>query len=474
MPLAFDTNGPISLDAINSYIGGYASPEAALMDTPLQSRNFLADRYQRLTGDPFSDPFESAIKNRSGALTEAAANGASVAVGSNTGGRLLSLPNFMAPNANANPATPIPTNVEGRPLSMSGQRTTNNGLLMSMMQGQAAKNRLASTDLAIPSPDSNNYLSVLEQRANLVGAGDLHRRIYQSNPDLFSRGTAADDPRFARVQGGKEGKVEAADALHPIAMDPTFIQETRRNPEKAKAYYSAVSGGRDYTTDITAKSQLLSEQSDARKKLIEGIKNVKADPFTGDLTKVVEVKNSITGRLEAQEIPLSDMEKSAIEAEGGFKRIYGTDIPNRSGIPSLKGASQEENIAYRDRARKLKQADPSLTPQNAAALAHRQLFQEQQNKGKVQPGFLSRLGSGIGSAYDVARSSVNTPAAILSQLMNKQPIDPRNPGNAFQLPSSTEMTRDIAPVLAARAAKERETMPTLASIMNEGFGYWTQ
>lgn len=386
MPLP-NQNRLAPADAIRAYIGGYDSPEAAQRLIPFSVQQSIRSQYGDLTGDAFADPFDEARIMRDRQVAEAAASGASVSVGSNRGSRLLSAPTVSSPMpaANGQPPPMIPTNMEGSPLSPLGVRTTQNSLMTSMLQRQGQQHSMAGTDLMVPPPDANNYLNIIEQRASLSGSRDLFDKIQRSNPNVFSSGTASDDPRFAKVQGGKEGKIEAADALHPIALDTTFMQEARRNPTKAKALYAAVTNGRDYDTDIAGKSQLLAEQRDSRKKLIEGIKNVEADPVTGELFKVVESKD-LGGKISQQRVPLNPMDKAAIEAEGGFKRIYGVDLPDRGGLPPLQGTTAEEQIAYRTRTQELMKKNSTLTVAAASKLAHRQLYEEQRDKVATQEG----------------------------------------------------------------------------------------
>lgn len=375
---------PISLDAIQQYLGRYASPEAAESDlqfnAPTGASSFLAKQYQNLTGDPFSDPIQDAKRNRDAAALAAANSGASFASGSNMGPTMLSAPPIAstAP-VSSNPQSLTPsTNTMGQPLSAVGQHEVSNSLLTSMLQQQGSRYQMANASNQLPSPNSNQYFATLQTRANAAGAGDLFNEIHTSDPTVFAKGISS-DPRFARIQGGKNGKIEAADSIHPLAMNSRFIQETKQNPERAKALYAAATNGRDYQTDIEAKSQLLSEQSDSRKKLLEGVKSVKADPITGELHKIVEVKNSLTGKLEAQEIPLSDMEKSAIDAEGGFKRIYGVDIPNRGGVTLPGRPTAEQNKQYQSIVGQLVKSGKSL--EEAKNIAHTQMYKATQSAG---------------------------------------------------------------------------------------------
>lgn len=377
----FNVSGPTSMDAIQSYIGGYATPEAAAMDTPSAPTNYLNSQYQRITGDAFADPFEDAAKNRNAAMIEAAANGASVAVGSNTGQKLLSVPILppQGPQVMSGSGGGVALASMMPALSPSGQRTADNSILTSMLQmrGGAANN--ARADMQVPEPTANNYLQVLGQRANSIGAGDLFSKIQRSNPSAFSAGISADDPRFARIQGGANGKVEAADALHPIANDPHFREELRRNPTKAQALYSAVTNGRDYNTDITAKSQLLSEQSDSRKKMIEGLKGVEADPITGVYTHQKETIG-LGGEVTIKKVPLTPHEVAAIDTEGGFKRIFGVEVPDKGGLPPLPGkTTAAQNQDYRTRVAALV-AEKKIPAKEAANIVHGQMFTEQQQQ----------------------------------------------------------------------------------------------
>lgn len=376
----FNVGGPTTMDAIQSYIGGYATPEAAQADTPSPAQDYLKNEYGRITGDAFANPFTDAASSHNDAMIQAASNGASVAVGSNMGQRLLTLPTAPTPQTPTVPGTP------GTPppllpnLSPSGQRTVANSALTNMLQMQGGMENNARADMQVPAPNANNYLQVLDQRAAAVGAGELHSKIYQSNPSAFSAGIASDDPRFARIQGGgAAGKVEAGDALHPVANDPHFREEMRLHPERAKAYYSAVTNGRDYNTDITAKSQLLSEQSDARKKMIGGLKGVEADPMTGVYTHQKETIG-LGGEITIKKVPLTPMEVAAIDTEGGFKRIFGVEIPDKGGLPALPGKTTvAQNQDYRTRVAALV-SEKKIPVKQAADIVHTQMYQEQQGK----------------------------------------------------------------------------------------------
>lgn len=410
MPQFFDVRRPTGMNEIQQLLAGYTSPEAAeadLRSNAPQGLDYLTRNYSALTGDPFSDPFEDASNVRARSMTEAAMNGASVATGSNRGMSLLSLPDVpvatVATPSSANPSLPI---------SPRGQRTTENSLITSMLQAQGNRYQMAGKDLIVPPPQANDYLHVLEKRANMSGAGELWREIYRNNPNIFSKGTASDDPRFARVQGGKDGKIEAADAIHPLAFDPIFVQETKRNPERAKALYSAVTNGRDYNSDITAKSQLMAEQRDTRQKLIAGIKNPHADPVTGELFKIIETPNRFTGAIEQQKVPLDDLEKAAVEAEGGFKRIFGVDLPNRGGLPAY-GETQEEISAHRDLTQRI-MAEKKIPAAQASVIAKNQLYQQQQNRGAQPTAAVASEGGPLDALMFTQPRDVIAPVANLA------------------------------------------------------------
>lgn len=423
------------MEDIQRFIADYDTPEAAQSDlffNAPNARGYLEKQYQALTGDAFADPFQKAKRFQSDAMTEAAMNGASVATGSNMGPRILSMPQQqqpqVAPMVNGKPQVVQPmTNMEGTPLSALGNRTTQNSLMTSLMQERGREYQMAGTDLMAPPPGANDYLQKLEQRASLSGSRDLFDKIQRSNPSVFSASPSSDDPRFSRVQGGKDGKIEAADSLHPIALDPHFMQETRRNPAKAKALYSAITNGRDYETDVKAKSGLLAEQRDARKKLIEGIKNPQADPVTGEVFKLVDTKGQ-DGKIVQQRVPIDSMERAAIEAEPGeFKRIYGMDLPNRKGLTPY-GESPEEQLAHRELTQKI-MAEKKLPADQASKLAQTQLYQQQQNRG-VQPAATNTGGGpldamGFWNLNDIAAPIVNVNTGMLNALKSQLNVPSR-------------------------------------------------
>lgn len=365
---------PIDLTEL---IRQYASP-AANAGVSMQGRNAMTDRYAALTGDPFADPFKDNEDQRYQAAMQAAMNGASVSSGGVGGPRVLTPMTSSLPVGPTTVPVAAPLNAMGVPLTNTGNRAVDNSLLTSMLQQQGNRYKMAGADLSIPSPSANNYLSILDKRAALAGASDLHGEIYRSDPTVFDKGTAADDPRFARTPIGKDGKVEAADALHPVAMTERFIQEARRNPARAAAYYSAVTGGRDYDTDVKAKSQLLAEQHDSRQKIIGGLKQITADPITGKLSEDGGV-DPLTGMIRPPR-PLTAYETAVVNSEKGTQRETGVQIPGFGGI-SLTGLSPAGKEEFQRRTQQL-MTTGKLSAQDAAALAQKQMHAEQ-NRGKV-------------------------------------------------------------------------------------------
>lgn len=487
----FNVNHPTTLPEIQNYLASYASPEAAESDLQFnspQGGDYLNKQYQALTGDPMASPIEDAKRARDAAVLQAAGNGASFAVGSPMGPSMLSAPATaptlsgppMTGNTGGVPVAPPPLNSQGQLVSPTAQRSNANAAITSMMQGQGNQFQMAGKDLQLPDAKANNYLSILDKRTAAAGVGDLFGKIYRSNPELFAQGSAADDPRFARVQGGKEGKIEAADALHPVALDPTFMQEARRNPQKAQALYKAVTNGRDYNTDIAAKSQLLAEQRDSRQKLIGGIKNVEADPVTGDLYKMVETKD-LAGNLTQQRVPLTPFEHAAIETEGGFKRIYGVDLPDRAGL-NLPGMTPQETADYRARTQQVMK-EKGLDAKAASDLVHRQMYAEQSAKGKAPPssattsdgtgGMLDTMG--FTQPEDYIAPSVNPIIKAANLLKGGLNITPRAT-NAISAMMGSKYRASLIPDLPEvsssmnqdEAMKRRSTMDLLQQLLAKG------
>jgi hypothetical protein len=397
----FNVNAPTSLDAIDQYIGSYATPEAAEMDTfsnAPRGYDYLEKNYQDLTGDAFAHPFEDAKNARARAMTEAAMNGASVATGSNTGMRMLSLPTPGAPPpvqadpivANANTKHTVPTLAPtlpsgSLPLSPLGTREVARAAMLKMMQTKGNQYRLASSDMQIPAPSDANYLDVLSKRAALTGTADAFEKIRQTNPTALQTQTGG-DPRFARLQG-KDGKAIGA-TIHPLAFDDTFQELARQQPEKAQALYHAVTN-RDYATDHDAQVQLITEQRDARKKIIEGIKGLEADPITGDMYKVVETKD-FDGSIKQQRMPITPLDRAAIEAEGGAKRIYGVDLPGMGGLKKIPGMTDKGHNEYKNRAAAIRAKNPDLPVEQVSKMA---LATMKADQGKVRTG---AQGEGVG------------------------------------------------------------------------------
>jgi hypothetical protein len=412
----FNVNQPTDLNSIEGALSAYSTPEAAVADFDANApggRDYLASQYQRLTGDAFADPFADMAKSESSDMIKAAMGGASVATGSNTGMRLLSPmtppPVAVAPTApGATPGPALPLALPN--LSAAGNRDVARDSLLKMMQMKGNQTRLASEAMQIPSPTSAGYMDVLQQRAALAGVGTDFSRI---NPDLL-QSQEGGDPRFARLQG-KDGKAIGA-TIHPVAYDPHFQELTRQDPAKANALYHAVTN-RDYGTDHDAQVQLLVEQRDARKKIIEDIKSLEADPVTGDLYKMINVKD-FDGTIKQQRVPVTPLDRAAIEAEGGTKRIYGVDLPGQGGLKKLPGMTNDELAQYRSTTQQLMK-DKGLTVEAASALAHRMLYAKQQTTNAPAtapqaPGFQRALQS----ITDAEISGVNAVPKLLNYFLS--------------------------------------------------------
>lgn len=429
----FNVNGPTSLDAIDQYIGSYATPEAAESDTRFnapQGYDYLTKQFQNLTGDAFADPFKEASDQRARSMTEAAMNGASVATGSNTGMRMLSAPRPMAPPVQVDPKAPVAPTAMPLGLSPLGNRDVAKDQLLKMMQMKGNQERLASTDMQIPDPSSGNYMDVLSKRAALTGTSEAFEKIRQENPTALQTQTGG-DPRFARLQG-KDGKAIGA-TIHPLAFDDHFQELARQDPNKANALYHAVTN-RDYATDHDAQVQLITEQRDARKKIIEGIKGLEADPITGDLYKIVESKDPF-GTIQQQRVPITPLDKAAIEAEGGSKRIYGVDLPGMGGLKKIPGMTDKGHGEYRNRAAELRKAHPELSTEQASAQALASMKSDQ-NKNRATN---APQGEGVGlldtmmqyNSKDALAAGVVNPVISAANATNKLFNVPSRAANAI-------------------------------------------
>lgn len=414
----FNSQGPINLDAISQYIGSYTTPEAAEMDTRSnapQGLDFLKQKYQAITGDAFADPFADASTARAHAMTEAAMNGGSVATGSNTGMKLLSLPPpppASTPTALGPGVTPT---TSGSPLlSALGNRQVAKDSLLQMLQAGGNQYRIAGNDLQIPHPTAANFLDVLEKRSAVAGATDEFRKIQRENPDALRPAAEIGDPRFARTAAGKA--IGQRD-LHPLAMDKTFQELSRQDPHRANALYHAVTN-RDYATDIEAKRTSLVEQRDARKKIIEGIKGLEADPVTGDLYKVVERTDPL-GQVQQQRVPITPLEKVAIEAEGGTKRLYGVDLPGQGGLKKIPGMTGEGHTEYVNRTQEFRKKGLSVEEASRNAIASMKADQLKKAGPATPSTLVSNLMKTAQGMTDTMIGQANLAPKLLNFLLTK-------------------------------------------------------
>jgi len=397
--LQFDVRGPTTMAAINQYIGGYKTPEAALTDTEKRAPGglkYLRDNYQALTGDFFADPFEDAIKARDDAGYNARM---SAAMGSRGGG-VVAPPSGAAPQVatvqRPDDWQPTATNWADREIQREAFRRS--------MERSSAMDRLNSPEMQLPTGDvSQNWADfqdsqrLIEKRMNLAGTRDLYDKI---GPEVFSRGTTADDPRFARVQGGKDGKIEASDALHPIALHPEFIRELARNPQKAKLAYYAATNGRDYETDIAGGAQLRKEQGDVADKMIAAYHGLYADEITGQLYETGKLDS---GGTKQPDRPLTQYEMDVVKSRKGTQRLTGVQVPGYGGM-QLPGADEEGLNAVRTRAKELMREDPTLKPKAAFDMAHSQLAPNKVATSQSRPG----LWKATDALENFMTSTVNT------------------------------------------------------------------
>jgi hypothetical protein len=455
--IGFNVNQPLDDPRmIAAAIGGYETPEAAEMDfrsNAPRGMQYLTNQYQRLTGDAFADPFEDAKKQRSEAMVHAAMSGASVATGSNTGMRLLgmrdiggipSIPTTTPLGSTASARRPVatlqqPTNSPpvGPALlpSLAGNVDVRNEALRNMLTNKGQLYRLQEKDMQIPDVIDDNFYNVLQKRANLLNVGSEFSKIPAQL--LTASASTSDDSRFDKTQAGKTVGMD----IHPIAYDDNFQELTRREPEKASALYHAVTN-RDYDTDVKAKSQLLTEQRGDRRKLIEGIKGLEADPVTGDLYKVVERTDPL-GQVQRQRVQISPLEKAAIEAEGGTKRIYGVDLPGRGGLPKLPGMDDTELVQYRGLTQKFMK-EKGVDVKTASQLAHRTLYQQQQEQTNPAPAQRSGAQQWGNALSDTLVSEVNFPIKLANELLGAPHLN-LGLGNAPipLLPHSNEIQNDV-------------------------------
>lgn len=453
----FNEAGPTSEAAINSYIGSYASPEAAQADTQEnapQGYDYLKSEYGRLTGDFTADPFQDAIKSRTDALTQAALGGASLATGDvRVGGRLLSLPQ-----------TPVTSNTTGAPpvdpsLSVGGNRQVDNSLMTTMLQQQGAQYQLNRKENQIPdinAPDfsPSNYLNVVQRRANLAGVGPEFALLMKNNPDAIAG--PAGDPRFSIDPNTK--KIISSDELHPLAYDPGFIQMTKNQPDKANALFYALTG-EDYKTAVGSKIESLVEQRAQRQKILEGIKGISADPITGAQFKTIETKDPLTNAVVQQQLPLTDLEKAALAKEGGTERLFGVQLPGLGGLERPKGMTDDEYTSYVNTAQQLRAKNPNAPVSQVANAALKMLYTAQQ--GRMAPP--AKSGGIASAALPLSRfwtGNINNVSSLLNDVM--QPAL----GGARPLPMIPD-PKDIASTLS-------RDIPAPSDIYAQGVKYWEQ
>lgn len=422
-----DINRGLSPELISNIIGQYATPEAA--DTDMffnapRARQHIVDQYQRFSGDAFADPFADFSRGNANAVAEAGRAGATIAAGSNMGARVLSFPQqSQQPVATLQPGS---GGGGGGPMIGSGGWVDREAQLEQVRNTESARGRIYQL--------AGEYDP--EKRANLLGVGTLYSQIHQRNPNAFS-GNPEIDPRFAT---DKTKKVVGRDALHHIYNDPQFQEELTRNPNKAKALYAAVAGnGRNLETDIESQRQLISEQQTSRKRVIEGIKGIKADPVTGRLTKTVDVKDPLSGEIKQQDVDLTPFDKEIVDKEGGLNRIFGVNLPGyndgQSSLPRLPNTTEEEHQALLDSTKEIMLKNPGMSKEKAFNVAHKQAWAKQEGIhpsffGKAKENFMSRTGP---MAYDLTSRVLNNAARV------PEVLGLMSPGSVPQMETSEDI-----------------------------------
>jgi len=400
--LQFDIRKPTTEQAIAQYIGSYKTPEAALADTEKRAPGglkYLRDNYQALTGDFFADPFEDAIKTREDEAYNtrmSAATGGRIARGQRVRGRSQAVAQSMAANESNEEVAPLQSGITGPTFTPTASHWSDREIQREQMRNFLARNsaidQLGAPELQLSTArpttgvQFQKHLGMLEKRMAVAGASDLFRKI---DPILFSRGTSPDDPRFARVQGGKDGKIEASDALHAMVLDPDFKRELKRNPQKARDAYYAATNGRDYDTDIAAEAQLRKEQTDERKEVRKKIEHPFFDETEGKWYDMKTSTDPITGKMMQNKIPL-DTREAAVMNTGEFGRQYGVDFPQGGGLKPY-GESAEEQQAHRDGVAEL--VAKGIPFAQADAMVKKRLYDLQQTK--LHPPEASPAGTGF-------------------------------------------------------------------------------
>lgn len=406
----FDINSPLrgGVNDINNVIGAYASPEAAQTDLEAnapQGTEYLRKQYRGLTGDEFADPFQDASRVRTAALTDAAMNGASLAVGGRMGGEVL-----MAPPIAAEAAPTVGRRRLLQPAAAAANAVTTYGGSTGPQVMGPPMNPLDRPELQLPDTSDDNFSKVQQMRISQIGgdASALFQNYAHNNPSLLKPPITHDQS----LEYDDKGRPIAGDVLHKdLYNDKKFQMFLRSNPNEAYAFYKGVTG-RDLTGDMHM--QIAHEQSVTKRhtaaidKFSEqggSFDEVTGEPYT---TKLAKDPNDPFGPpVTTRNYDLSYETKQLLKNSTAYKTATGIDQPEAA---NMQGAGGPLSPDQEDKLRTGMVTEAKLHPENSRQqnelAVRRRLFGVE--SGNAPPSLLSRFAAantGFGNA--ILRPAIN-------------------------------------------------------------------
>lgn len=345
-----DINDPRFYAATQAAIAAYGSPEAAQADfetnAPRANAAFIA-RHQALTGDAFSDPWESLQHTRDTALTELATKtNTSFAVGGSNG------PAVLLPA----PVSQAMTAADGtHPAPLLRTQRLNDAERIATLQPAI---HAPMPDLPLPytsgtvvepvggqptSPFSapNPLMEAQRQRVNRIGSSavQLFDRMWAQNPRALRVNPV--DPLLERDAKGNPlaGDVLNLDLFH----DQGFQHMMKIEPQKAAAFYEAITG-HPLETAITAQNAATANRQKIRQDVVERmIKGLKHNEFgEPEMQEYIADPMGLGGKVSFSR-PLNDAERMVYDRGGleefGFRR---PSPPPIEGSPAAQAAVLEQ------------------------------------------------------------------------------------------------------------------------------------
>ena len=396
-PFEFNVNEPTSLDRINSYVGSYASPEAAATDTQENAPagyDYLTNQYQRLTGDYFADPFQDAAKARDAALSSQIGAGRigtgpalSVATGGGMGPRVLGA---VAPTP-----IPPPEGTSGPPNLLPTSVVTH-----ATAAAQAARETLKNPEYQLPAdPTHPDFGSAQARRASLLGVRDIFDELQRRNPDA----TKLVDPTDPALEVDDKGRPVAGDVLNAqLFNDPKFSYLRSTDPEKANRIYQALFD-RNLNQDVEAQVAANVGRTNTRKEILKDVtKTLFFDPVTQKPLLRTYKRDPITGdSVEGPPRELSAVEQNAIDQEGGFHSVFGFEPPKKANL------TFDEEQLIRQRVQQLKDKNPNV-PESALVLQARKELSARPSTAQPAPTGPGKVAGTLLGLEGVGRNVANT------------------------------------------------------------------